>query len=123
MSNENYSEKVARPNKRVKSENGLLLGIVVSTSDCQPRGPGFDLGYTLKLFLERNRTGCTQPREGNRVVNSLTSSEILFRKRKLKFRDDALLTTRPPALAFGSNSFSRCSFFGSVVPRIYMIYC
>ena len=53
--NENYSEKVARPNKRkLKSENDLLFSIAVSTSDYHPRGPGFDLGFNLKLFLERS---------------------------------------------------------------------
>ena len=48
-----------------------LFGIVVSTSDCHARGPGFD-----SLVYPRNfsgsigyGTGSTQPREDNWVAN------------------------------------------------------
>ena len=64
--------------------------------------------------------GSNQPREGNRVTNWLRSSEIRFIKLKLKLRDDALLTTRPPATPSTRNCFSRSSFFWAVMPRIYV---
>ena len=90
-----------------------LFVIVVSMSNCHPRCPGFDSQLYPRNFSGSigSGTGSTQPREDNWVTNSLRSSEIRFRKLKLKLRDDSLLTTRPPAMQSGSNCFSRSSFF------------
>ena len=43
----------------------LLFGIVVSTSDCRPRGPGFDSRLYPRNFSENIGSGTrsTQPRE------------------------------------------------------------
>ena len=47
-----------------------LFGIVVSTSDCHPRGPGFDSRLYPRLFFGSvgSGTGSTQPREDNWVA-------------------------------------------------------
>ena len=44
-----------------------LFGIVVSMSDCNPRGPGFDSRLYLRIFSGSigSGTGSTQPREDN----------------------------------------------------------
>ena len=44
-----------------------LFGIVVSTSDCHPRGPGFDSRLYLRNFSGSigSGMGSTQPREDN----------------------------------------------------------
>ena len=47
-----------------------LFGIVVSTSDCHPRGPGFDSRLYPRNFSGSigSGTGSTQPREDNWVA-------------------------------------------------------
>ena len=47
-----------------------LFGIVVSTSDCHPRGPGFDSRLYPRNFSGSigSGTGSTQPREANWVA-------------------------------------------------------
>ena len=47
-----------------------LFGIVVSTSDCHPRGPGFDSQLYSGNFCGGigSGTGSTQPREDNWVT-------------------------------------------------------
>ena len=47
-----------------------LFGIVVSTSDCHPRGPGFDSRLYPRNFSKSlgYGTGSTQPREANWVA-------------------------------------------------------
>ena len=47
-----------------------LFGIVVSTSDYHPRGPGFDSRLYPRNFPESvgSGTGSTQPREDNWVA-------------------------------------------------------
>ena len=50
----------------------------------------------------------------------MRSSEI--RLRKLRLRDNALLTTKSPVLPSGSNHFSRSWLFGAVAPRIYLFF-
>ena len=47
-----------------------LFGIVVSTSDCHPRGPGFDSRLYSRNFSGSigSGTGSTQPREDNLVA-------------------------------------------------------
>ena len=46
---------------------GSLYGIVVSTSDCHPRSPGFDSRLYPRIFSESigYEKGSTQPREDN----------------------------------------------------------
>ena len=156
-----------------------LFGIVVSTSDCHPRGPGFDsqlhhhqcsaqgqvlhcklrhqgcnsaqrqvfrcklrnLGcsftrdeqvrqlpvafrtipsYTLEIFLEAQVLERDPPSLVRTIgqLLGMKSSEIRLRKLKLRLRDNALLTTRPPVLPFGSSRFSRFWLFGAVAPWI-----
>ena len=47
-----------------------LFGIVVSTSDCHPRGTGFDSRLDFRTFSGtiRSGTGTTQPIEDNWVA-------------------------------------------------------
>ena len=75
-----------------------LFGIVVSTSDCHPRGPGFDSRLYPRNFSGSigSGTGSTQPREDDWVATWMRSSKIQLRKLKLRLRDNALLTTRSP---------------------------
>ena len=58
---------------------------MVSTSDCHPRGPGFDSQLYPRNFSgsRGSGTGSTQPREDNWVATWLRSSEIRLRKLKL----------------------------------------
>ena len=93
-----------------------LFGIVVSTSDCYQRGPGVDSRLYPRNF---SWTWSTQPREDNWVAIWMRSSEIWLRKLKLRLRNNALLTARPPVLPSGSNRFSRSWLFGGVAPRIF----
>ena len=48
-------------------QHDYLLGIVVSMSDCHPRGPGFDSRLYPRNFSGSvgSGTGSTQPREDN----------------------------------------------------------
>ena len=52
------------------TEGKILFGIVVSTSDCHPRGPGFDSRLHPRNFSGSigSGTGSTQPREDNWVA-------------------------------------------------------
>ena len=52
----------------------------------------------------------------------MRSSKIRLKKLKLRLRDSALLTTRPPVLPSGSNCFSRSWLFGAVMPRIKFFF-
>ena len=101
-----------------------LFGIVVSTPDCHPRDPGFDFRLYPRNFsevqgLERGPPSLVRP-IGQLV--DMRSSETRLRKLKLRLRDNALLTTRPPVLPSGSNHFSRSWLFGAVAPRIYYLF-
>ena len=53
-------------------------GIVVSTSDCHPRGPGFNSRLYPKNFSASigSGTGSTQPRESTLVVQWLSYSPL-----------------------------------------------
>ena len=51
----------------------------------------------------------------------MRSSEIRLRKLKLKLRDNALLTTRPPVLPPGSNRFSQSWLYRAITPWIILI--
>ena len=50
--------------------NYRVFGIVASTSDCYPRGPGFDSRLYPRNFCESIGSGTesTQPREDNWVA-------------------------------------------------------
>ena len=50
---------------RLCCELDRQFGIVVSTSDCHPRGPGFDSRLYPRTF---SGTGSTRPHEDNWVV-------------------------------------------------------
>ena len=55
---------------RCNKREDHLFGIVVSTSDCHPRGPGFDSRLYPRNFSESvgSGRGSTQPREDNWVA-------------------------------------------------------
>ena len=57
------------PAEGCSGRNGLF-GIVVSTSDCHPKGPGFDSRLYPRNFSGSvvSGTGSTQPREDNWVA-------------------------------------------------------
>ena len=67
-----------------------LFSIVVSTSDCHPRDPGFDSRLYPRKFSGSigSGTGFTQPHEDNWVAIWMRSSEIRLRKLKLRLRDE-----------------------------------
>ena len=77
-----------------------LFGVVVRTSICYPRDPGFDFWLYPGNFSGSIGfgTGSTQSREDNCVATYMRSSEIWLRKLELRLRDNALLTTRPHVL-------------------------
>ena len=58
------------PNSAIDVEYDRLFGIVVSTSDCHLRGPGFDFRLYPRNFSGSmgSGTGSTQPREDNWVA-------------------------------------------------------
>ena len=93
-----------------------LFGIVVSTSDCHPRGPGFDSRLYPGYFSGSigSGTGSTQPREDN----WMRSSEIRLRILKLRLRDKCFANHEAPWLPSGTNHISRSWLFRAVVPRI-----
>ena len=99
-----------------------MFGIVVSTSDYHPRGPGFKSRLCPRNFSGSVGSGTwsTQPCEANWVstVFDMRSSGIRLRKLKLRLWDSALLTTRSPVLRSGSNPFSRPCPFGAVSTQI-----
>ena len=66
-----------------------VFGMVVSTSDYHPRGPGFDSRLYLRNLSGSigSGTGSTLPREDNWVAPWMRSSEIRLRKLKLRLRD------------------------------------
>ena len=78
-----------------------LFGIVVSTSDCHPRGPVFDSRLHPRNFSGSigSGTGSTQPREDKWVATWLRSSEIQLRKLKLMFRDKRFANHNVPCTA------------------------
>ena len=59
-----------RKKKLITVETDRLFGIVVSTSDCHPRGPGFDSRLYPRNFSGSigSRMGSTQPREDNWIT-------------------------------------------------------
>ena len=59
-----------------------LYGIVVSMSDCHPRGPGFDSRLYARNFSGSVGSGTwsTQPPDDNWVTTYMRSSEIRLRK-------------------------------------------
>ena len=96
-----------------------LFGIVGSTSDCHPRGPGFDSRLYSRNFSGSIGSGTrsTQPCEDNWVATWLRSSEIqLVRKLKLRLKDKHFANHKVPVLPSGSNHFSRSWLFGVVTP-------
>ena len=72
-----------------KKTSDHLFGIMVSTSDYPPRGPGFDSRLYPRNFSGSigSGTGSTQPREENWVSTWMRSSEIRLRKLKLRLRN------------------------------------
>ena len=82
--------------------------------------PGSIPGYTLVIFLEAQGLERGPPSLLRPIgqLLEMRSSEIRLRKLKLRLRDSALLTTRPPVLRSGSNRISRSRLFGAVAPRI-----
>ena len=78
-----------------------LFGIVVSTSDCHPRGPRFDSWLYPRNFSGSigSGTGSTQPREDNWVATWMRSSEIQLRKMKLRLRDKHFANHKVPYTA------------------------
>ena len=77
-----------------------LFGIVV-TSDCHPRGPGFESRLYPRNFSSSvgSGTGSTQPREDNWVATWMRSSEIRLRKLKLRLRDKRFANHKAPRTA------------------------
>ena len=80
------------------SLNDHLFGIVVNTSDCHPRGSGFDSRLYPRHFYGSigSGTGSTQPREDNWVATWMRSSEIGLRNLKLKLRDKRFANHKAP---------------------------
>ena len=75
-----------------------LFGIVVSTSDCHPRGPGFDSRLYPRNFSGSrpigSGTGSTQPREDNWVATfffyKTGNTAILYTKVHKKYKYNTL---------------------------------
>ena len=78
-----------------------LFGIVVSTSDYHPRGPGFDSRLYPRNFSGSigSGTGSTQPCEDNWVATWMISSEIRLRKLKLRLRYRRFANYKAPCTA------------------------
>ena len=78
-----------------------LFGIVVSTSDCHPRGSGFDSRLYPRNFSGSigSGTGSTQPRADNWVAIWMRSSDIRLRKLKLRLRDKCFVNHKAPCTA------------------------
>ena len=98
-----------------------LFCVAVSTSDCHPRGPGFDSRlYPRHFFLDVQGLERGSPSLVRAIgqLLDMRRSEIWLRKLKLMLRDNALLTTKSPVLPSGSNHFSRSWLFGAVPPWI-----
>ena len=78
-----------------------LFGIVVNTSDCHPRGPGFDSRLYHRNFSGSigSGTGSTQPREDNWVLLDMRSSKIRLRKLKLRLREKRFANHKAPCTA------------------------
>ena len=75
-----------------------LFGIVVSMSDCHPRGPGFDSRLYPRHFSGSigSGTGSTQPREDNWVATWYEKQRIRLRKLKLRLRDKRFANHKAP---------------------------
>ena len=67
-----------------------LFGIVVSTSDCHPRGAGFDSRLYPRNFSGSIGSGLwyTQPREDNWVATSCEKQRNLVKKTEIKVERD-----------------------------------
>ena len=63
-----------------------LFGIVVSTSDCHPRGPGFNSRLYPRKFSGSigSGTGFTQPREDNWVATRYEKWRNPVKKTEIK---------------------------------------
>ena len=108
----------------------LLFSIVDSTSDCHPRGPGFDSRlYSRKFSGSRpigSGTRSTQPREDNWVATWMRSSEIRLRKLKLRLRDKPFANYKAPSTALWQQLLqSILALQGCSVTdlRIFLAYC
>ena len=75
-----------------------LFGIVVSTSDCHPRGPGFDSRLYPRNFFGSigSGTGFTQPREDNWAATWYEKQRIRLRKLKLRLRNKRFANHKAP---------------------------
>ena len=78
-----------------------LFGIVVSTSDCYPRDPGFDSQLYPRNFFGSigSVMGSTQPHENIWVLLDMRSSVIRLRKLKLNWRDKRFANHKAPCTA------------------------
>ena len=77
----------------------IMFGMMVSMSVIQ-EVPGSIPGYTLEIFVEVQGLEWVPPSLVRTIgqLLDMRSSEIRLRKLKLRLRDNALLTTRPPVL-------------------------
>ena len=91
---------------------------MVSTSDCHPRGSGFDSRLYSRNFSGSIGSGTvsTQPREDNWIATWMRSSENLLTELKLRLRDKRSAHQMAPELPSGSNRFLRSWLFGAVAP-------
>ena len=81
------------------------------------------LGCTQEIFLViYDLEQGSPPRLVKKIVwlVVIRRRKIQLRNLILMLRDNALLTTRFPALLFDSNHFSRPWFFGAITPRIWI---
>ena len=76
----------------------VIFGMVVSTSDCHSRGPGFDSRLYPRPFSGSIGSGMwsTQPREDNWIATWMRNSEIWLRKLKLRLRDKCFANHKAP---------------------------
>ena len=88
-----YRVLVGKPERKNR-----LFGIVVSTSDCRPRGPGFDSRLYPRNFCGSigSGMGSTQPHEDNWVATWMRSCEIRLRKLKLRLREKCFANHKAP---------------------------
>ena len=96
--NEGGGSKAHKINFHYKYLTDHLFCIVISTSDCHPRGPGFDFRLYHRNISARVGPGAdsTQPHEENWVATSMRSREIRLRKQKLRLRDKRFANHKVP---------------------------
>ena len=99
---------------------------MVSTSDCHPRGPGFDSWLYPGNFSGSigSGTGSTQPREDNWVATWMRSSEVRLRKLKSMLSDKCFANYKVPCTAVWQQPLqSVLALRGcSATDLIYLIY-